>query len=155
MGNCCRKGRKKIDLFFHSRSANPLVHGPCLDQHYLVVTVKSGQELVEFLRGRRVGTCDRRGDVGNLVHNTPADGLVDRIPGGKETVDVRRAHAEFGGDVSHRGPMVTHAAKLLLRSFQDPRAGLVEIFSHSHRTIHRIDRRSTRQPLLFAIPVPR
>jgi len=100
-----------------------LVHGPCLDQHHLVVVVNSGQELAEFLCGRRVSARDRGSDVGNLVHNTPADGLVDRIPGGKETVDVGRAHAELSGDVGHRGPMVTHAAKLFLRCFQDPPAG--------------------------------
>jgi hypothetical protein len=98
-----------------------VVHGPCLDQHHLIVVVNSGHELVEFLHGRRVGACDGKSDVSNLVHNTPADGLVDRIPGGKETVDIRRAHAEFGGDVGHRRLVITHAAKLLFRRFQDPR----------------------------------
>ena len=46
-----------------------LVHGPCLDQHHLVVMVNSGQELAEFLRGRRISARDRGSDVGNLVHN--------------------------------------------------------------------------------------
>jgi transposase len=32
-------------------------------------------------------------------HHPPADGFIDRIPGGEETVDVRPAHAEFEGDV--------------------------------------------------------
>jgi hypothetical protein len=110
--------------------------GLALTQHRLVVVVNSGQELVEFLHGRRVGAGDRKGNVGKHVHNTPADGLVDRIPGGKETVDVRRAHAEFGGDVGHRSSVVTDAAKLLLRRFQYPRAHLVRISSGSDRTIH-------------------
>ena len=79
-----------------------VVHALFLDQFRLVVVVNGGQEPVEFLQGRRVRACDRKGDVSDLVHNPPADGLVDRIPGGKETVDVRRAHAEFGGDVGHR-----------------------------------------------------
>ena len=125
-----------IGQFSCVATTDQLVHGPCLDQHHLVVVVNRGQELVEFLHGRCVGACYGKGDVSNLVHNAPADGLVDRIPGGKETVDIRRAHAEFGGDVGHRSPVVTHAAKQLLRRFQDPRARLVGIFSHSDRTIH-------------------
>lgn len=60
-----------------------LVHGPCLDQHHLGAVVNSGQDLVEFRLGRRVRAYDRIRDVSNLVHNTPADGLVDCIPGGK------------------------------------------------------------------------
>jgi hypothetical protein len=128
-----------IGQFLLRGGDDQLVHGPCLDQHHLVVVVNSGQELAEFLCGRRVSARDRGSDVGNLVHNTPADGLVDRIPGGKETVDVGRAHAELSGDVGYRGPMVIHAAKLLIRCFQDPPAGLVGIFSRSDRTVHRID----------------
>jgi hypothetical protein len=72
--------------------------GLAFDQHHLVVAMNSGQELFEFLYGRRVRACDRNGDVSNLVHNTPADGFVDCIPGGKEPINIRRAHAEFGGD---------------------------------------------------------
>ena len=113
-----------------------LVHWPRLDQHHLVVVVNGGQELGEFLHGRRVGACDGKGDVSNLVHNAPADRLVDSIPRGKETVDIRRAHAELGGDVGHRSPVVAHAAKLLLRRFQYPRTRFVGIFSRSDRTIH-------------------
>ena len=39
-----------------------------------------------------------------------------------------RAHAESGGDVGYGGPMVTRAAKLFLRRFQDSRARLVGNF---------------------------
>lgn len=90
-----------------------------------------------LLRGRPVRAGDRRGGVGNLVHQTPADGLVHCLPGGKEPVDIRRTHAKFSGDIGHRRPMVTDATEVLLRRSQDPRAGLVGIFSRSDRSIHR------------------
>lgn len=120
-----------IGQFLLRGGDDQLVHGPCLDQHHLVVVVNSGQELFELLDGRRVGACDGKGDFSNLVHNAPADGLVDRIPGGKESVDVRRAHAEFGGDVGHRRLVMADPAEVLLRHLQDARARLVAVCSHS------------------------
>ena len=123
---------------------NHVVHAPFLDQFRLVVVVNGGQKPVEFLQGRRVPR-DRKGDVSDLVHDPPADGLIDRIPGGKETVDVRPAHAEFGGDVGHRRLMVADAAKVLLRHLQDARTHLVGSvrvrtgrFMHVSRTESRV-----------------
>src|SRR5437879_11179959 len=55
---------------------------------------------------------------------------------GKKRVDIRRAHAEFSGDVGHRRLMVADAAKVPLRYLQDARAHLVAISSHSdNRTL--------------------
>ena len=124
------------------------------------------------LHGRRARACDRTGDVGNLLHNPPANGLVDRVPGGKETVNIRRAYAEFGGDVGHRCLVITDAAKVLLRHHQDARAPRRDQFPFgsddswmSPRTdqaksasenLNRLARQQspTRQPLLVAIPIP-
>jgi hypothetical protein len=134
-------------------SDNQVVHVPLLDQRHLVVAVNGGHELIEFFHGRRVRACDRKGDVSNLVQNTPADRLVDRIPGGKETVDIRWAHAEFGCDVGHRRLMITDAAKVLLRHLQDARAPHLDQLPFGLDGSW-IQQSPTRQPLLFAIPVP-
>ena len=63
---------------------NYVVRALFLGQYQLVV-VNGGQHVVEFLGSRRVCACDRKGDLGDLVYEPPADGLVDRIPGGEET----------------------------------------------------------------------
>jgi hypothetical protein len=99
-----------------------VVHALFLDQFRPVVLVNGGQEPVEFLQSRRVRACDRKGDISDFVNDPPADGLVDCIPGGKETVDLRPAHPELGGDVDHRRLVVADAAKVLPRHFQDARA---------------------------------
>jgi hypothetical protein len=83
-------------------AGNHVVHAPFLDQFRLVVVVNGGQKPVEFLQSRRVRPCDRNGDVSDLAHDPPADGFIYRIPGAEEAVNVRPAHAEFGGDVRHR-----------------------------------------------------
>jgi hypothetical protein len=127
-----------IGQFLLRGGDDQLVHGPCLDQHHLVVVVNSGQELFELLHGRRVGACDGKGDFSNLVHNAPEDGLVDRIPGGKETIDIRRAHAEFGGDVGHRSPVVTHAANCSSAASRIRARASSKSFSRSDRTVHRV-----------------
>jgi hypothetical protein len=52
--------------------------------------------------------------------------FIYRVPRG-EAVNVRPAHAEFGGDISHRRLVVADAAKVLLRYLQDARTHLVGI----------------------------
>ena len=54
----------------------------------------------------------------------------DRIPGGEETVDVRRAYAEFGGGAGNRRLMIADAAKVLLRHtgcVYAPRPGSIRV----------------------------
>jgi hypothetical protein len=53
--------------------------------------------------------------------------FIYRVPARGEAVNVRPAHAEFGGDISHRRLVVADAAKVFLRYLQDARTHLVGI----------------------------
>lgn len=91
-----------------------VVHLPVVEQFRLVVMVNGGQEFLEFLRGRRAPACDRKGELGGTFQDPPADGFLDCIPGGEETVDVRPAHAEFRGYVGYGRLVMTYTTEVLL-----------------------------------------
>jgi hypothetical protein len=81
-----------------------------------------------------------QGCAGHSPNSANRKHQITRRPGRtssplRPSLSFRYTH-EFGGDVGHRSPVVTDAAKLLLRRFQDSRARFVGIFSRSDRAIH-------------------
>lgn len=67
---------------------------------------------------------------------TPADGFLDCIPGGEETVDVRPAHAEFRGNVGYGRLVMTYTTEVLLRHLLDACTHVFAICPRSDRIIH-------------------
>ena len=62
----------------------------------------------------KAGARVRNGDVDDLIHHAHAHGFFDRVLGGEKAVDVRRAHAEFYGDVGHRRLAIAGPPEMLL-----------------------------------------
>jgi hypothetical protein len=82
-------------------SNHHVMHAPLVSQSSLVMAMNGGCKPSELLQRWRARPRGHYGDVDDLIHHAHAHGFFDCILGRKEAVDIRRAHAEFGGDVGY------------------------------------------------------